>query len=132
MLIILVLTVIAVGATWLATTEKRTSFTEGVHIRSVFSADAGGEAAVNFLRLSETPPKILDFEHMTVREQGETEIQDTQAYEYTCHFLSKQPKPGWGLEYLDYDYRVVSLGQAGQQGQSSVQLVAGRLFREGY
>jgi hypothetical protein len=132
LLIILVLSVIAVGATWLATSEKKTSYAEGVHISSVFSADAGGESAINFLRLSSTPPAIINFADMTVRDQGETSIHGNQSYEYGCQFVAKRPKPGWGIEFLDYDYNVTSQGQADREGQSAIQLVASRLFREGY
>lgn len=132
LLIILVLTVIALGATWLATSEKRTSFAEGVHISSVFSADAGGEAGINFLRLKDTPPPITDFANMLVQSAGTTTIHADQTYDYTCRYLQKKPRPGWGIEYLDYEYAVVSNGQASQQGQTAVQMVAARLFREGY
>ncbi len=132
LLIILVLTVIAVGASWLATTEKRTSFAEGVHISATFSADAGGEAGINYLRLVPSPPSIIDFGDMTVHSQGTTPIQGTQTYDYTCQFLQKRPRPGWGLEFLDYDYAVASNGNASQDGRSAVRLVASRLFREGY
>jgi hypothetical protein len=132
LLIIMLLTVIAVGATWLASSEKKTSYAEGVHISSVFSADAGGEAAINFLRLSDEPPPIINTADLTVRDQGETAIQGSQSYDYQCQFMSKRPKPGWGIEFLDYEYRVTSRGQAHRKGQSAIQLVAARLFREGY
>ena len=49
LLILLVLSVIAVGAAWLASSEKRASFAESVHLSAVYSADAGGEAGINFL-----------------------------------------------------------------------------------
>jgi hypothetical protein len=132
LLMVLVLSVIAVGAAWLASTERRTSHAESVHISSVYSADAGGEAAINFLRLSENPPQIQDFTDMTVRTEGETSIQGTQNYDYECQYLAKRPKPGWGAEYLDYDYTVLSNGRASRDGRSAVQLVASRLYREGY
>jgi hypothetical protein len=132
LLVIMVLTILAVAATWLATSEKRTSFAEGVHIGAVFSADSGGEAAINFIRLSGSPPPIMDFGSLMVRNQGNTNIQGQQAFEYNCAFLNRSHREGWGLDFLDYNYRVVSLGEAGRDGQSSVDLVAGRLFQEGY
>ena len=55
-----------------------------------------------------------------------------QKYEYSCHYLSKRPRPGWGTEYLDYDYRINSTGAAARSGSSNIQLVASRLYREGY
>ena len=132
LLIILVMSVIAVGAIWLASSEKRISFAESVHISSVFSADAGTEAAINFLRFENSPPQIFDFGDMTVHSVGETDIHGSQRYEYDCHFLTKRFKPGWGTAFLDYDYRVAAHGEASIEGQSGVDLVASRLFREGY
>jgi hypothetical protein len=132
LMIILVLTVMAVAAAWLATSEKRTSFAEGVHVSAVFAADAGGEAAINFLRGQEVPPPIIQFPALTVQSQGNTVVNGSQAFAYDCNYLRKRPKPGWGLEFLDYEYGVVSQGEASQDGQSAVQLVAARLFKEGY
>lgn len=132
LLIILVLTVIALAAAWLATSERKTSFAEGVHMEAVFSADAGTEASINFLRLSETPPTIINPADLTVRNQGDTPVQDDQSFRYNCRFLNKQPKPGWGIEYLDYAYVITAQGEASTRGQSGVQVIASRLFREGY
>ena len=132
LLIILVLSVIAVGAAYLASSEKRTSFAESVHLSAVYSADAGGEAGINFLRLSDSPPAILDFADFAVRNEGNTAIRGSQSYEFDCFYIRKRPKPGWGIEFLDYDYRVSSIGKASQSGTSGVELVAARLFKEGY
>ncbi|MFH1842662.1 MAG: PilX N-terminal domain-containing pilus assembly protein [bacterium] len=132
LLVVLVLSVIAVGAAWLASMEKRTSFAESVHISALYSADAGGESAINFLRLSEAPPAIQDFVDLEVASQDETEIHGEQAFEYSCHYVSKRPRPGWGVEYLDYDYRIDSDGAAAGDGRSNIQLVASRLYRDGY
>jgi hypothetical protein len=132
LLIILVLSVIAVGASWLATTEKRTSFAESAHISSIFSADAGGESGINFLRLTERPPKIINFADSTVHFQGTTTLQDNQTFDYDCRYMTKQLKPGWGIEYVDYDYMVDSRGSSTLEAQSTVALIASRLYREGY
>lgn len=132
LLIILVLTVIAVGATWLASSEHKATTAESVHVRALFSADAGGEAAINFIRLADDPPPITDFADMTVRTQGATSIDAGQRYQYGCRFLRKRPKAGWGTDYLDYEYAVDAAGTTGVQGNSAVQVVAGRLYREGY
>jgi Tfp pilus assembly protein PilX len=132
LLVVLILSVLAVGVAWLASSEKKTTFAEAVHLQSVYSADAGGEAAINFVRLSDTPPAILDFADFTVRNQGQTALDGTQAYSYRTSFIRKRPKPGWGVEYLDYDYRIASIGNASRSGESGVQLVVSRLFKEGY
>ncbi len=132
LLIILVLGVIAIGAAWLASAEKKTSFADSVHMTALYSADAGGEAAINFIRLAAAPPPITNFASREVRDQGQTALQGTQTYAYNCRFVSKRPKPGWGIEYLDYDYRVNADGRASQEGRSAVRVLASRLFREGY
>jgi Tfp pilus assembly protein PilX len=125
LLVVLVLSVLAVGATWLATSEKKTTTAESVHMRSVFAADAGGEAGINFIRNSETPPTLTFV-------QPETALDGTQAYSYNARFVRRQPKPGWGKDYIDYDYQIGALGEAGAQGQSGVSVVVGRLYKKGY
>jgi len=132
LLIVLVLSVMAVGAAWMASSEKKTTFAEGVHVRAVLSADAGSEAGINFIRISDTPPRISDFVTMTVTNQATTNLHGSQAYAYDCRFQNKRPKPGWGMKYMDYDYSVGSQGQASAQGRSDVQVLVSRLFKEGY
>jgi hypothetical protein len=132
LLVVIVLALLAVGAVVLSSTEKRTSFAESVHVEAVYSADSGGEAAVNFLRLCDTPPRIVDFGDNMVRSEDDQVLHGSQQYGYECNYVRKRPRPGWGVEYLDYDYRVNSDGEAAAGGHSDVQLVAGRLFREGY
>ena len=132
LLMVLVLGVIAVGVVWMANSEKKTSFAEQVHVTSLFSADAGGEAGINFVRIADAPPQIVDFGTMTVGSTGETGLSGSQTYEYDCRYIQKRPKPGWGVDYLDYDYRINSHGEASQDGQSNVGVVVSRLFKEGY
>lgn len=132
LLVVLILSVLAVGVAWIAGSEKKTTFAESVHVRSVYSADAGGEAAINFLRLSELPPVVQDFGTRVVRNQGNTALEGSQSYGYSAFFLNKRPKPGWGMDYLDYDYRIASRGSASRLGDSGVELVVSRLYKEGY
>lgn len=132
LLLVLVLSVLAVGIVWMASSEKKTSFAEQVHTSSQFSADAGGESGINFVRLSETPPRIINFADRTVRSQGTTAIAGSQTYDYDCQYLNKSPRPGWGVRYLNYNYGIDSTGKASTHGESGVQLVVNRLYREGY
>jgi len=132
LLIILVLSLIAVAAVILSSTEKQTSFAESVHNSALFSADAGGEAAIHFLRMSDSPPKIVDFADGTVQSEANEPVVGSQEFDYECQYDRKRPKPGWGVNFLDYDYRVASTGRASTQGRSDVDLIASRLFREGY
>lgn len=132
LLMVLVLGVMAVGVVWLASSEKKTSFAEQVHVRSVLSADAGGESGINFVRVADAPPQIIDFGTMTVGSVGETALSGSQTYQYDCRYIRKRPKPGWGVDYLDYDYRIMSQGAASREGKSDVEVVVSRLFKEGY
>lgn len=132
LLVVLVLSVLAVGAAWLATSEKKTTMAEATHLRSVFAADAGGEAAINFVRTSNQPPQILDFGTMAVRSQPTTNLEGSQDFNYDVNFTRRAPKPGWGPEYQDFDYRIAALGQASRTGESGVQVVVSRLFKVGY
>ncbi len=90
LLMLLVLSVLAVGVIWMATSEKKTTFAEQNHISSVFSADAGGEAGINFVRLSPTPPRIISFADSTVRYQGETALHGSQNYDFTCSYSGRR------------------------------------------
>jgi len=130
LLIILVLAVIGLGAAWLASTEKKTSFAESVHLSALYSADSGGESAINFLRLLPSPPAYTGAAK-TVRSQAQTTIEDTQRYDYACNFDTMRPLVGWDTGYAEMNYRVTAGGWAAQQGRSAVRLVASRVFRIG-
>lgn len=132
LLVVVVLSLLAVGAVMLSGTEKRTSLAERVHNEAVFSADAGGEMAINFLRLSDSPPLIIDFAHNTVRTETDQTLSGAQQFDYDCRYSRKRRRAGWGTEYRDYDYRVMTSGEAAASGRSDLELVASRLFREGY
>ncbi len=131
-LVVLVLSVLAVGVAWIAGSEKKTTFAESVHVRSLFSADAGSESGINFLRISDAPPRIVDFADNTVRNQGDTALDGSQTYSYDARYLRRVPKPGWGVDYKDYDYRIGADGRASRDGTASVDVVVSRLFKEGY
>ena len=132
LLIVLVLSVLAVAVAWMASSEKKISFAEGVHVNAVYSADAGSEAGINFLRLSNSPPHITNYSDNKVLSVGETAILNSQLFEFDCFYVKKSPRPGWGVEFMDYDYRVNSTGMASSKGESEIQMVASRLFKEGY
>jgi len=124
LLMVLVLSVMAVGVVWIATAEKKTVFAESVHVRSVFSADAGSEAAINFIRLSDSPPAD--------QVVGQTQISGTQTYDFSTTNTGVSPRPGWEVGYVDYDYQVMSHGTASTKGESGVQVAVSRLFKLGY
>jgi Tfp pilus assembly protein PilX len=96
LLVVLVLSVLAVGATWLATTEKKTTVAESAHMRSIFAADAGGEAAINFVRTAEDPPTVIDWASQSVQSQDSTTLSGSVAYGYDVQFSGWRTKPGVG------------------------------------
>lgn len=132
LLVVLILSVLAVGVAWIASSEKKTTFAESVHLRSVYSADAGGEAAINFIRLSETRPFAQDASAGLVRSQGVTGLKDSQSYDYRVFDAGMTPKPGWEGGYADFNYRVNSHGTASRLGESGVELIVTRLYKSGY
>ena len=90
LLVVVVLSLLAVAAVMLSSTEKRTTLAERVHNEAVFSADAGGEMAINFLRLSDSPPQIIDFAHNTVRTETDQALNGAQQYDYDCRYTRKR------------------------------------------
>jgi Tfp pilus assembly protein PilX len=136
LLIILVLAIIGLGAAWLATTEKKTSFAESVHLSALYSADSGGESAINYLRLVQAPPAYSGT-NRTVRALNQTVLEGSQSYDFTCNLCNNNPLPamspavGWGSEYRYFNYRVTADGWASREGRSAVRLLASRLFRVG-
>ncbi len=132
LLVIVVLSLLAVAAVMLSSTEKRTTFAESVHSSAVFAADAGGEAAINFVRLCDRPPNYIDATDKTVQAASDQPIEGSAEYDYDCRYVNRSLRAGWDFNYHDYNYRVASSGRASIQGNSGVQLMASRLFREGY
>ena len=133
LLVVLILSVLAVGVAWIAGSEKKTTFAESVHVRSVYSADAGGEAAINFIRLSDVPPALLDNGTGLVRNQGTTGLMGSQTFEYRAFYTGWEPKPGWDVaDYADFIYRIDSQGAASRLGESGVDLQVVRFFKRTY
>lgn len=132
-LVVLVLSVLAVGVAWIAGTEKKTTHAESVRVRSLFAADAGGEAGINFIRTSDSPPLVVSWADNLVRAQGQTVLDGSQSYAYRAQSLGPpRPKAGWGIGYYDFDYRLAADGQSSRDGRASVDVVVSRLYKLGY
>lgn len=133
LLVVLVLSVMAVGAAWLASSERKTTFAEGTHVRAVLSADAGGESAINFIRLSDDPPPPTDWITKQVADLGNTALQGTQAYGYDCFQDRVAYRPGWDPQvYRDYYYNIQAQGAASAKARSDVEVNVSKLFKAGY
>ena len=131
LLIVLVISVLALGVAWLASSEKKTSFAEGVHIRSVLAADAGSEAGINFLRFADVPPALSSTDGLVAMTERIT-LANSQAFEFECLYVGKSFRPGWGVEFPDFNYHIDSTGFASTKGEGHVQVVAARMFKTGY
>ncbi len=131
LLVVLVLSILALGAAWLASTEKSTSFAEGTHVRSILSADAGSEAGINFLRIADYPPALSSADGLVAQTQ-EITLSGSQTFSFQCSFVGQSARPGWGVEFPDYDYEIESNGHASTQGSSLVKVIASRMFKTGY
>lgn len=126
------LAVLAMVVMAIVVTEKRTQFAEYSNNRSFYSADAASEAGVAWLRRQEDPPSLVDsLNHVSVA-AGYTALSDDHQYQYDVQFVRKRFRPGWPVEYKDYEFLVEARGASAQQSESAVELGAVRLYKEGY
>jgi Tfp pilus assembly protein PilX len=126
------LAVLALVVMRIVMSEKRTQFTDYTNNRSFYSADAAGEAGVAWIRRQPSPPSLVDtLSHVSVS-NAYTALSNDHLYKYDVRFVRKKFRPGWSVEYKDYEYLVEASGVSAQQAESAVELGATRLFREGY
>lgn len=129
---LVVLAILALVAMNITIAEKQTESVDYVNNRSFYSADAAGEAGVAWIRRQSSPPSIVDtLGHVSVS-AAYTALGDEDRYKYDVKFVRKRFRPGWGIEYKDYEYLVEASGVSAREAQSAVELGATRLFKEGY
>ena len=127
-----VLAVLALVVMRLVMSEKRTQFTDYANNRSFYSADAAGEAGLAWIRQQPSAPSLVDsLSHVSVS-NAYTALSNDHLYKYDVQFVSKKFRPGWSLEYKDYEYLIQASGMSAQQSESAVELGAMKMFREGY
>jgi hypothetical protein len=126
---LLMLAVIVVSV---VTSGKWTEFREYTHTRAFYSADAGGEAALNWIRFQNTPPPILDAQSNVFVAASYTSLSDDHDYKYDIQFARKRFRPGWSLEYKDYEYLIKANGASADSSEAVIELRAMRLYEEGY
>jgi hypothetical protein len=126
------LALLAIIVVSVATSGKWTEFREYTHTRAFYSADAGGEAALNWIRFQDTPPAILDGESNVFVAGSYTPLSGDHEYKYNVQFARKRFRPGWSVEYKDYEYLIKADGASAQQSESVIELRAMRLYQEGY
>ncbi len=127
-----VLAVIAVSAIAVVTSEKRTGFSDYTGTRAFYSADAASEAGVNWIKHQYNPPVVIDSVQRVLRNDIYTPTQNSNSYKFDVTYVRKRYRPGWSVEFKDYEYRVDALGASAQAAEAAVELKATRLYREGY
>lgn len=126
------LAVLAMVVMTVTVTEKRTQFTEYSNHRAFYSADAAGEAGLAWIRRQGNPPAVVDSLNRVSVSVAHTTLADDHRYKYDVKFNRKRYRPGWSVEYQDYEYTVATNGVSAQNAEAAVELGAARLFREGY
>ncbi len=129
---IAILAVIATVSIWIAGSEKKVSFSSETHQGSFYAADAGGEAGINWLRTQPNPPDFIGTTKDVYNQATYTDLDDNQQYKFDMTYVRKKPRPGWSIEYKDFDYLVLSDGSSTNNSQSQLELTLSRLFKEGY
>lgn len=130
--VLAVLAVLAVIAVTVVTTEKKTAATEYTNSRSFYSADAASEAGVNWIHLQASPPMLVDTLSHVHKETAYASLSSDNRYQFDVTYTRKRFRPGWSVEYKDYEYTVEARGASAQESESAVQVTASRLYREGY
>ena len=129
---IAILAVIATVSIWIAGSEKKVSFSGETQQSSFYAADAGGEASINWIRTRSNPPGFIGTTMDVYQQTTYSDLDDNQQYRFEMTYVRKRPRPGWSIEYKDFDYQVHSDGSSVNNSQSEVELNLSRLFKEGY
>ena len=130
--VIVLLAVLALVVASIVVSEKRTDASDYSANRSFYSADAATEAGVNWLRQQYIPPAVVDSLSNVRVASTFTTLSDQNRYKFDVRFIRRTHRPGWSLEYKDYEYRVDAVGAAALAAESQIELGATRLYREGY
>lgn len=130
--VLTVLALMALLAGSIVVTEMRTDASGYSASRSFYSADAATEAGVNWIRQQLIPAAAVDSLNDVVVNNAYTTLKDSNRYRFNIQFLRRSHRPGWGIEYKDYEYRVDATGASAVAGEAGCQLGVTRLYREGY
>jgi Tfp pilus assembly protein PilX len=130
--VLAVLAVLALVVVAIVVAEKKATLADYSGNRSFYSADAATEAGANWILRQPTPPPLIDAQSNVFVSAAYTSLSNDHRYKFDVQYVSKRPRPGWSVEYKDYEYRVQATGASAQQSESAIQLGATRLYREGY
>jgi hypothetical protein len=127
-----VLAVLALVVVAIVMAEKKTELADYSASRSFYSADAATEAGVNWIRLQPVPAAIVDSSSHVLVANTYTDLSSDHRYRFNVQYVGKRMRPGWGVEYKDYEYNIAAVGASSQSSQSAIEVGATRLYREGY
>jgi Tfp pilus assembly protein PilX len=130
--VLAVLAALAVIAVSIVSSDKWTAFSEYTHSRAFYSADAASEAGINWIRLQATPPPVVDGQNHVRVAGGFTALTGDHSYKSDIQYVRKHFRPGWSVEYKDYEYVIEADGASAKQSAAAVDVRAMRLYREGY
>ncbi|MBI5169268.1 MAG: hypothetical protein HZA61_07250 [Candidatus Eisenbacteria bacterium] len=130
--VLAVLAVLAAIAITIVTSEKKTALSDYTNQRSFYSADAASEAGVNWIQRQTSPPSLVDTLSHVFKANEYVTLEGDNRYQYDVTYTRKRFRPGWSVEYKDYEYTVDARGASAQQSEAAVQVTATRLYREGY
>ena len=126
---------------WTTSSERRSSFNEFSHVRSFYSADAGTEQAINWLRLQPSPPAPVldDGTDLYVKvDSSYTYIEQHHKFRVDVKHkleggqVKLRHRPGWDNSWMDFEYTVDSFGSGATQSDAQIEVQAARLFRIDY
>ncbi|HET6463947.1 MAG TPA: hypothetical protein VFH33_09120 [Candidatus Krumholzibacteria bacterium] len=132
------LTVAAAVIAMVTTSEKRVAHNDYTHSRSYYSSDAGSESAINWLRLRNEPPTIVDVATKAVVKQNQyTDIDvpnhtEENKFKYDTIYDRPRFRPGFSKEYRDLDYTINAEGASVSKSSSLVEVQVSRLFKLEY
>ena len=132
------LAVAAAVIAMVATSHKRVAENDYTHSRSFYSADAGSESAINWLRVSDRPPTIVNAQTRKVRSMNDyTHLNvdgnhENNMYKYDATYDRVRFRPGWSKDYRDFDYTVDADGSSSLQSSSQIEVQVSRLFKVEY
>jgi hypothetical protein len=130
--VLVLLAALAVIVVSIVSSDKWSASSEYTNTRAFYSADAAGEAGLNWIRARTSPPPILDADQNVFVAGSFTPLSGDHRYRANVQFVRKRFRPGWSLEYKDYEYVIQADGASARQSEAAIDVQATRLFREGY
>jgi len=119
----------------IASSEKRVTFNDYTHVRSVNSSDAGGEEAINWIRnIASTSSMLVPKNTQVFNQASFTNLPDIHVsgednrYRYNVTFTNLGPAEGYSSDYTYFYFRINSTGASSQDSEAAIEVGAQRLM----